>query len=45
MPLLFKHYKKAPLTVPKNTPNLLQKSDSRETFYFKEHPKTKVSWL
>ena len=30
---------------PKNTQNQLQKSDSREAFYFEKHPKTKVSRL
>ena len=30
---------------PKNTHNLLQKSDSREVFYFEKYPKIKVSQL
>ena len=43
-PLLFEHYKNAPQPFTK-TQNLLQKSDSREAFYFEKHPKLKVSWL
>ena len=44
LPLLLENYKKAP-PFSQNTPNQLQKGDSREAFYFKKDPKLKfLGW-